>query len=285
MPVSVLRKLARPFLGPASALQGSFPKLTLDLEQSNIGIKKKEYISIMLFLWAFYFGAVFVLAALLLQRISPNYLLTSFALGFFLSAMVMLQLVYYPKMLIKKKEREIEKNLVFALRAMLIQIRSGISLYYAMKIIAEGNYGQLGVEFKKMIKYIDAGVIQEDAMAKMAQENPSTIFRRVIRQIVNGLKGGGDVEKIIGESLKSLSRRQRIGVERYGTQLRILSLIYMMIGIIIPALGLVFLIVLGSFPKITIQEWYFWGLLGGIVLVEFLFIGMMKSQRPTLLGD
>jgi len=285
LPMSKLKRVSGSFIGVAALLERVFPNIGTELEQADLDIKPKEYLSIMALLFTIYFLLVFDLSIFFLMPFTRDFLPISFGLAFFLSSMILLQLKLFPRIRISRKVREIEKNLVFALRAMLIQLKSGVSLYYTMKIVAEGSYGVLSREFAKMIKEVDSGIKQEAALEKMARENPSPIFRRAVWQIVNGMKGGGDIEKIIRESLKSLARKQRIGVQKYGSQLKVLSLMYMMIGIIIPALGLVFLIVLGSFPKITITELIFWLLLMGIIIMEFVFIGLIKSKRPTLIGD
>ena len=56
---------------------------------------------------------------------------------------------------------------------------------------------------------------------------------------------------------------------------------YMMVGVVIPSLGLTFLIILSSFPKIQINESMLWILLGLIILMNFMYLGI-KSQRPAL---
>ena len=65
--------------------------------------------------------------------------------------------------------------------------------------------------------------------------------------------------------------------------MKLLSLMYMMLGVIIPALGFTFLIVLGSFPQIELNELIFWLLLGTITFAQFMYLGILKSRRPNLL--
>lgn len=285
LPLNTLKRMSWQFVGIAAAMEKAFPSLKMQLKQADLDIKPKEYISIMILLSLTYFLATLVLTTAFLSKFLADFFFLSVTISLFISSMIFVQLSLYPRILVKKKVRKVEKNLVFALRTMLVQIKSGVSLYQAMKIIAEGKHGTLSKEFEKMIRKVNAGIHQEIALQEMADETPSPIFRRIVWQIVNGLKGGGDIEKIIRESLNGLSRQQRIGIQRYGAQLRVLSLVYMMIGIIIPALGLAFLIVLGSFPRLVISEIIFWALLGGIAVMEFMFIGLIKSKRPTLISD
>ncbi|MEM0359866.1 MAG: type II secretion system F family protein [Candidatus Diapherotrites archaeon] len=289
LPLEKLKTMSAPLTPLGATLEKKFPILKSQLKQADLNITAKEYIAIMVMLAAFYFMLSFGLIFLLVDRLwinPPTHpLIITFLLALFSAFMVLVQLLAYPTIVVRRKVREIEKNLVFALRTILVQLKSGISLYYAMKVVAEEEYGTLSQEFQKMMHKINAGIPQETALQEMADANPSPMFRRVVWQMVNGLKGGGDIEKIISESLHSLSRQQKIGIEKYGAQLRVLSLVYMMIGIIIPALGLAFLIVIGSFPKISISEPIFILLLVVIGIMEFMFIGLIKSKRPTLISS
>ena len=63
-----------------------------------------------------------------------------------------------------------------------------------------------------------------------------------------------------------------------------LSLIYMMMGVIMPAMGLTLLIVMSSFPQIKIVNEMFWGLLAAVIIMQFMYLGFLKSKRPNLLG-
>ena len=78
-------------------------------------------------------------------------------------------------------------------------------------------------------------------------------------------------------------KEESIEIRKYGADLRLLSLIYMMLGVIIPALGLTFLIVLSSFPQISIPQPTFWMLMIGVLVGQFMFLGIIKSKRPNLM--
>ena len=98
------------------------------------------------------------------------------------------------------------------------------------------------------------------------------------------MRAGADVSDVLAESVASMTREQQIEIQKYGNSLKVLSLVYLMMGVIIPALGLTFLIVIGSFPKMNISEMLFWAMLGALVLAEFMFVGLMKSKRPNLMS-
>jgi len=283
-PEPLTKRISRMFVPLGWRLGKMFPNLELQLDQAGMTLDSREYLSIMAFLTIFYMVFFSALISLILTRFTEQFLLIGITVGIVLGFLVLMQMSMYPIMQTRKKQRELERNLLFALRTMLIEIKSGVTLFDAMELIAKSNYGKLSEEFKKAVDEINTGSMYEDALQKLATNNPSDYFRKAIWQVVNGMKSGGDMASIIRETVVSVSRDQRIAINRYSSQLRLLSLAYMMIGVIAPALGLTFLIVIGSFPQIPITEMIFWILLIGIIIMQFMYIGIIKSRRPTIIA-
>lgn len=284
LPYPVIEKISKPFLGIGSSLAKAMPYLEMELLQAKFDVDPKRYASIMVFLGISYFIFFFVFIAVILSRFTELYLLLGFTISAVLSFLIFMQISLYPKMVVKKKIRDLERNLIFALRTMLIQIKSGVSLFDSMSTIANGDYGALSAEFKDAIDEINTGTIEEHALQKLATNNPSLYFRKSLWQIVNGMKAGADVSTVLVESVATMSREQKIAINTYGNQLKVFSLIYMMIGVIVPALGLTFLIVLGSFPQIEITENIFWMLIASVAVAQFMYIGMIKAKRPNIMS-
>ena len=80
-----------------------------------------------------------------------------------------------------------------------------------------------------------------------------------------------------------MTNEEEVQIRTYGGSLRVLSLVYMLLGVIIPALGITFMIVISSFPQIQITEITYWTLLIFLVIGQISYLGLMKSKRPTLL--
>ncbi len=284
LPLNKLLPLAHALKGLGANIVFLFPSLKEQLHQAELKIRLEEYGAIMLLIPSFYFVLFVVLIPLLLSLITENFLLLGLGVSLLLWFLIFIQIAFYPNILVKRKVRNIEKNLMFALRTMLVQIKGGVSLFRAMNLVAEGDHGQISVEFKKAIDKINTGLDQEEALRQLAADNPSNYFRKAIWQIVNGLVAGADIGDVLAESVRTMAREQKIAVKKYGSQLSLLSLVYMMIGVIMPTLGLTFLVVLSSFPKIVVTDFLFWILLGAVMVLEFMYIGIIKSRRPALMG-
>lgn len=285
-PLKTLLSLGERIPGIGYNIAITFPKLGLELRQAEIDIDPKHYGGIIFVLSAFYFFAMSLIAFLFATRLAPKIaLLIAPIVGILAAGLIFAQLAVYPKIQVKKKVRDIDLHLVFALRTVLVEIKSGVSLFDSMNTIADGNYGEISKEFKKTIEKINTGGIEENVLDDMATNNPSLFFRRAIWQLVNGLKSGSDISTVISSLVDSLIKEQRNQVKLYGAALKLLSLVYMMLGVIVPALGLTLLIILSTFPQIKIAEIYFWVMLLMLLAAQFMYIGMLKSKRPNLLGD
>jgi flagellar protein FlaJ len=262
-----------------------FPYLKLELRQAELSYDEKEYSAIIVTMGLIYSIIGFVIGMLIGIRFFPEiFLVVALASAVLLGFFVMMQVALYPKLQGKKKIREIERNLIFALRTMTVEIKSGVSLFDSLNIIAQGDYGALSTEFKKAVQEIETGTMEEVALEKIARYNPSLFFRRSIWQIINGMKAGADVSNVMEELVSTMIREEKLQITRYGNSMRLLSLMYMMLGVIIPSLGITFLIILSSFPQMQLGELLFWLLLIFIVVGEFMYLGILKSKTPNLMG-
>ncbi|MFH1587220.1 MAG: type II secretion system F family protein [Candidatus Diapherotrites archaeon] len=287
-PFPVLYTLSTRFTGFGFKVAGAFPYLKMELAQAEIDLHIEEYGAIMFLLAAIYFGFGALTAFLFSVGLKLD-LFTSIAIsitaGLLLGLFIIVQLSMFPKIKVKKKVRNLERNLIDALRTMLVEIKSGVSLFDAISMVSDGEFEGVSKEFRKTVEKINTGELQEQAMEDMASNNPSLFFRRSVWQIVNGLKAGADVSVVMGALVDSMGKEQRNQIREYGSAMRLMSLIYMMLGVIIPALGFTFIIILATFPQTSIGEWLFWFLLLFILAAQFMFLGFMKSRRPNLMSE
>lgn len=250
IPIPLLKALSAPFLRFSSNAGKMFPTLSYSLKQAELGLNEKEYVAIIYFLVIAYSLILGITTTLLLSRMTEDFLVLGAGTGLFVGAMVFVQLIMYPQLLLRKRVRTVEKNLVFALRAILVQIKSGVSLFDSMTMVARGDYGAISTEFQKAIDEINTGTPEQEALEALGERNPSPYLRKAIWQIVNGMNAGADISDVLGETVRSMIREQNLAITKYGSQLRVLSLMYMMIGVIMPALGVTLLIILFTFPMV-----------------------------------
>lgn len=286
LPVKTAKKLLGTKLySIAEPMMKVFPHAEISLKQAEMDINVRDYLSIA------FFSALFMLFvsyfAFLIITVRVVAIEKSFAMSFFLGiTLFLITLVYivaYPKLIVKKRIFNIEKNLIYAIRHMYVQATSGVPVFNAIVSVSEGDYGAVSTELKDTVNLVNAGMSVDKALDRIAAKNPSLYFRRVLWQVSNGVKSGSDLGLVLKNAIDYLSSEQKIAMKRYGSQLNPMTLAYMMVAVILPSLGVTFLIVLSSFSKVPIGETVFWGILGFLIVFQFMFLGVMKSRRPNII--
>jgi pilus assembly protein TadC len=284
-PPDKILRFSRFFIGWGEIMSRFFPSMDWDLQQSGMELDPREWVSVALFSAGFYFVVLFSVMMfitsaariLITQAIGVSFLV-SIAIGgasFFYISM-------HPKLQAKKKIKNLDENLPHALHHLLIQVRSGEPLFNCLVSIAKAGYGELSLELERAVDEINTGKSEIEALEAIARENPSLYFRRVMWQLVNALKSGADVGNTIKEIVENLAVEQTMAIKKYGSQLNPIAMLYMVFCIIMPTLGITFLLVLGSFVGLSIQmEYILMAVLAFLLFFQFMLIGMIKSRRPV----
>ena len=224
-------------------------------------------------------GAMFLLLAIFTQNINlfllgaiiiPIMFIFSFYSG-----------LYAPKAKALKDSRKIGAELPYALRHLLIEVKSGIPIYQALVTISEG-YGKVSENIKNMLKEINGGKSEIEALEENIIQNPSFTYRKSFWQILNSLKTGTALEKTLQSTVENIIKDQILSIKRYGQELNPYTLMYMMIGVIVPSLGITFLMLLSSFTGMIIGKTLFYGILVGLLLFQLLFLNIVKTKRPLV---
>jgi len=288
--LSFFRNASKIFIGVGAVLMHVFPYMKNAVEQSGIreeyDINPREYLAFCFFVSALISCGLAVILAGALSFGKAQMPLLGVGLGLFVGAAMFMYLVLYPQSIVNKRVNQIERNLLFSLRTLLVQIRSGVPIFNAMASVAMGNYGAIADEFKLVVEKVNSGRPVVEVLEEMAVRNPSIYFRRALWQLVTSLKSGSDVGKNLEDVIRSLSKEQLVEIGRYKSILNPLSMMYMMVAVIAPSLGITMLIILSFFPgmdKLS-DKTIFWGLLVGVVFMQFVFLGIIKSKRPNLIG-
>jgi len=285
LPLEIAKKASKNFLGIGELISKSFPNLRWELQQAEFDVEPREWIAISIQTTILYFIMVFlcifVAAAVAHVEIIKSFFV-SIAAGAAIGGSVFFYIALYPKFKIRKKIKSIEANLPYAMHHMLVEIRSGVPLFNVLVSISKGDYELLSKETGKIVDEINTGKSEVEALEKVARENPSLHFRRVVWQLVNALKSGADISVTIKELVDSITADQRIAIRKYGSQLNPIALMYMMLAVIFPTLGITFLLVLSTFMGFAFDLGYvLFGILVLLVFFQFMIAGLIKSKRPV----
>ncbi len=206
------------------------------------------------------------------------------ALFIIFPALFIMTFVYFlksPDIIILKRERDIEKEIVFAGRFLIIELKSGVPLYESMANVVK-NYETTGKYFKEIIDKIDIGTPMEDAISELVELTPSSNFRKLLWQILNSMKTGADISSSIGATVDQIAKEQVIEVREYGRKLNPLAMFYLIIAIILPSIGVVMLIIMSSFLSLKIDVVALLILAAFMAFFQFMFLAIIRAQRPAM---
>jgi flagellar protein FlaJ len=191
-------------------------------------------------------------------------------------------LARYPRVLAGKKAEQLDKNLIFALKDLSLQVSSGVSLYNALVNVSNSGYGLVSREFGKAAKSVYAGVPMNTALENMAIESKSEYLRKTIWQLVNTLKAGASLKGALQSIIRDLTSDQRAKISSYAKELGLWSLVYMLFAVAIPTIGATMMIVLSSFAGIGITKGIFILFLAITLVVQYILIGLIRTRRPMV---
>lgn len=232
------------------------------------------------FFSAFYMttGFMIFLAAVLSQSDAlKEILIFSFPFIFFFSFSYFLKL---PDVRILRREREINRDLVFATRFLIIELESGVPVYDSLSNVSK-NFDDIGKYFDEIIAQVDMGTPLPEAINRSIEITPSNNFRKILWQILNSLKTGADVSTSLKGVVAQIIREQTIEIKEYGRKLNPFAMFYMILAIIMPTLGTTMLIVFSSFVSLEIGLTSLLMLVGAFAFIQLIFVMALKNQRPV----
>lgn len=285
-----IRGISRIFLGVGSVLSKMFPHMELALKQSGIiedyGLNTRTYFALSITMSVIFFLMTTILTAVLLTIGGKPENTMATMLGIIVGVVILIYMMIYPNSIVNKRVKYIERNLLFALRSILVQIRSGVPIFNSFVSIANGDYGPISTELKSFIEKVNAGQPMIETLEELAIRNPSMYFRRALWQLVNGIKSGSNIGDNLANIIMTLSKEQLVEVRRYKSLLNPLAMMYMMVAVIMPSLSITLLIILSSMPGAESigKERTFWILLIIFTILQFIFLSIIRSKRPNLIG-
>lgn len=180
-----------------------------------------------------------------------------------------------------KREKEIDRDVLFAGRFLLVKLNSGRPLINSI-MDASSSYGVASKFFQEIVRDIDMGTPMEEALENAYKTTPSKRFRKILFQISNSLKIGVDISAPLEATLEEITQEQLIEIQRYGKKLNSIVMFYMLIAIVVPSLGITLFSIVASLISIKMDMGIFTVVLFALAIIQVMFISVFKSIRPNL---
>jgi len=285
IPMSLGEKLGGRFKGIANRLAEVYPGLRYDLINANINIEPESYAfasGLSAAVWAM-MGALFALVVVKVRGIEGPLMLLIPFLGFFVVWVVFFMLhMRYPKLLVNSVASKIDRGLLFATRDMLIQISSGVPLFGAMANVADGDYGQVSTEFKKVVNEVRSGSALSQALENMALRSQSKYLKKTVWQLITAMRSGSNLTSAMKGIIKLLVDNQLRAVKAYNAELNFIVLIYLMVSAVLPTVGTTVLVIFSVFGVLGVTPEIYTALIAGGFFIQAMVIGYVYMRRPRL---
>lgn len=280
-PAKLIFPLARRFLIFGDFLNRAYPPQKLFISQANLDVTTVEFNTMALIASIINTVFIFLLTlgiGIIARQDTLTFAIAVCVLVFFATFS---SSILYPKVLATKRIRSLDANIIPALQHLLIELKSGVTLFQAMTSVTSG-YGEVSLEFKRISDKISTGSSQTEALNEASNRIPSFKFKRALWQISNSLTAGSDIVGSLEDMVKELTNEKIDDIRRYGQELNPWTMMYMMFTVILPSLGVTTMGIFLSFLSISIPKIVLPGLIVFLILFQLFFMNFIKSRRPLI---
>ena len=180
-----------------------------------------------------------------------------------------------------KRQKEIDREVIFAGQYLLIKLYSGKPLLNAL-VDTSKSYGVASKYIGEIITDIDTGSSLEKALENAVIYSPSEKFRRILFHLNNALRLGIDVTEPLSNVLEEITKEQELEIKKYGKKLNTIIIFYMLAAIVMPSIGMTLFIVVSSFINFKLGLASFIIVLMFLAIMQLIFISIFRSVRPTV---
>jgi pilus assembly protein TadC len=276
--------MAEPLVEYAHHLEPLFPRMEWNLKRSGYSIDSAQYLAVTMYMTTLVFitcVTLMVLPILIIKGWQDSYVMvfiTMAATGFTL----VIHLIK-PSVEMAKRATRIDLDLEYMLKDMQIQLSAGVPVFDTIVNIAKGEYGECSRICEGIIQEVEQGKAMTDVLDDVGMWSPSEYLRKTLWQIVNALKSGSDVASALDVISNDIRLEKENRIKAYGKELNLYGLIYLMLAVIVPSMGITLLVILSSFlGKGIITETTFYIILTAIGFFQLMFVLFVRSKRPQI---
>lgn len=128
----------------------------------------------------------------------------------------------------------INQELMHAIRALTVILNSGVGLEMAMKMLADGEYGEISRDFGKALTEAGTGGTLERSLQRLRSSTRNKGYDKLLSTLVMGLRGNVNIVA----SLERLAEREMqvrgVEIRKFTEILSSRTEIFMVVGILVP---------------------------------------------------
>jgi hypothetical protein len=259
------------------------PSLNLKLKKAYSKKTPRQYIEQTIQLSFFFTIAITILYFSIVIKIDKSLLLyiPLIIIGFFYLSYTFF--FSYIDVSISKVARSQDNDLLFILEFFLINLTSGNPMGIAIEHLSKLNK-KTSKFFKRINLQLKTGEDIQLALKNSIDYCASNELKTFLKKLSDSMEVGINLEKTITLLIKDSITKKNIRIKNYSKKINPLITMYLIIGIVLPSLGITFFIIGATIMQITP---YFLGVILVIIFLilfvfQYLFYTMFKFGRETL---
>jgi pilus assembly protein TadC len=287
IPLSSAQGIGSRFRGVGIRILAFYPSVRYDLRSLGLELPPENYCTIAFFsamIWAilvtFVIGMMLFIAGGTLPL--PVKIFVPFLAMFVFTLLVLVVHLAYPKIISGGISAKVDRELIFAMRDMLIQISSGVPFFTVVENIGSSNYEYLSDEFKDVANRVKAGSPLLDEIENMAIRTQSEYLKKTSWQLVTAIRTGANLTTTLKSIVKVLVDYQFSLSKSFNAELNFIILVYLMISAVLPTIGTTVLVIFSVFGMLGITSDVFMGIIFLSFFGQMGIIAYVNSKRPNL---
>ncbi|MBW3003838.1 type II secretion system F family protein [Candidatus Woesearchaeota archaeon] len=180
-------------------------------------------------------------------------------------------------------KREVDRQLLYLARHILIALDSGETLVNTMSKVATASYGQAGIMFEEIVDDIKVGTPLETSIQKAIDRSPSENLSKVLLEIQNALRIGTDISSAIERFIKELTEEGSINIKRYSKKMNSLTLFYLVVGVVMPSIGIAMATIMSSMINLQIGFRDLLIIIFFLTILQAMFLSIYKTLRRSVI--
>lgn len=171
-------------------------------------------------------------------------------LAIFLAPLIFRFWLSYVDVQIRRWGRDLEGDLLFISEYFLVSLESGLPLGNAIKNLSSLKRPG-GKFFKRVYTEFKTGKDLEGALEDAIVYSPSDEVKTLLKRLKDSLSIGVDLRVVLENFIDESSERKIIEIRGYGKKLNPIIMMYLLLGIVLPSLGVTFFILGAALLNIT----------------------------------
>ncbi|MCA9486608.1 type II secretion system F family protein [Candidatus Woesearchaeota archaeon] len=182
-----------------------------------------------------------------------------------------------------KEARALEGDLLFVSEFFLVSLESGLPLGNSIQRLSTVKRPG-GRFFYRLYADFKTGKDLEQAITDAAGYSASDNLKILLKRLKDSLDVGVDLKEVLENFIDEMSEKKIIEIRAYSKRLNPIVMMYLLLGIVLPSLGVTFFILGASMLNVTsgFLQLILLGIFLFMLLFQYMAFGLFRFSRSTV---